>query len=128
MMLGKVPGVGFMLSGLVEMLWPQGTGTDENGNELANLFQQLVDQSIYNLVDSDLKGLGDQLVDKATGWNTQVGEWQDTCRDSGGFDTYACFAKARHVLWGSFQSKIDNFTTARPRFQQNGAPPAPIIG
>ena len=119
-MLGKIPGIGFLLSGLVDLLWPEGTGTDEYGNELPNMFQKIVDQSTYTLVASDLKGLGDQLMDQETGWNTQVSGWRDTCQKSGGFNSEDCFGTARDVLWPSFQSKMDNFTTARPRFQQNG--------
>ena len=122
-MLGKVPGIGFILSGLVDLLWPQGTGTDEYGNELPNMFKAIVDESTYTLVASDLKGLGDQLMDRETGWNTQVTGWRGTCEKSGGFNTEDCVGAARDVLWPSFQSKLDNFTTARPRFQQNGGTP-----
>ncbi len=107
------PGSGTILPGLVDLMWPQGSGAE------MNLFQELVDQAVYDLVATDLKGLGALLDDPDTGWIKQVEDWRSYCGKD--LDSDACVEKARQSLWPSFQSKIDHFTGegGRVRFQQN---------
>jgi hypothetical protein len=118
MFLAKVPEVGPLLTGLVDLLWPAGGDAD------TNLFKEIVEQETYDRVSNNLRSLYDLLMDPTTGWNKQVTDWQTYCLDpdhGGSFDSHDCVAKARDSLFGWFQTTVEGFTGTggRRAFQQN---------
>lgn len=128
-MLGKVPLAGFLLSAMVDLLWPQGVGTDEYGNELHNMFMDLVDQTTYNMVSNDLQGLGGELMDKKTGWKVLMQNWRNKCtasatpEDPTGSSTPQCLQGARE-LWDPFYAIVQDFNHDLPDFkEESGADP-----
>ena len=108
-----VPGLGTVLSsllgGVVDLLWPQGTGPN-----MANLFQDLVDTTTYNQVAFSVNQLGGQLGGTG-GWNGVFGAWQLNCQQTyGGFDTNDCASAARDLypIWYGIYSDFIGFRDA----------------
>ena len=116
MLLGKAPEVGGILSGMVDLLWPTGSSATDNN------FQELVDQTTYDLVSARLGGLMLNMSSSSgTGWNDQVAFWKRNCANPAQApEHFTCADYATNTLWTSFQSKKDNFDTERQTFQQTG--------
>lgn len=114
-----IPIVGQALSGLTQLLWPQ--GPDATTNSL----QQMVKQAAYDSVSTELTGIGESLMGnpanpEAGAWNSEVAAWHAYCDTHGGDRSTLCVAQARDTLWGAWNSlNRDVFLHDRPAFQQN---------
>ncbi len=113
--LALTPRIGGFLGGFVDLLWPK------SGTDMTNLFQQLVDQAIYDLVKADLDGLEALLTGSPGSWNTLVANWQSDC-ETNGWDSQTCINEASTTLWTNFQIVNSFFIDHRPHFQLNGSP------
>ncbi len=117
-----VPIVGNLLSGLTQLLWPQGADAD------ANNLQQMVKQAAYDAVSADLQGIGEALAGSSKDpekscWNNTVASWRTVCEaQDDGYDSYTCYYQARNTLWNMWNGFNSNtFLTSRSNFQQNTA-------
>jgi hypothetical protein len=117
-----VPVVGNLLSGLTQLLWPQGPDA-----ELNNL-QAMVKQEAYDAVSVDLQGIGEALAGTASNpakgsWNQSVASWRTYCEAQvGQYDSKACYNQARISLWTMWNSiNANTFIYDRGHFQQNTA-------
>lgn len=102
MALSLVPEVGGIMSGLVNLIWPQGPDSD------ANMFQAVA-KAQYDAVKSDVQKFGYALMgdpnNPQTGsWNSELQAFYDFCDANGGRDSYACVNAARETLWNQWNS------------------------
>jgi len=116
MALGTIPEIGGFLNGLADLLWPTGSTPDDNP------WKEYVDQQTYSLVSARLGGLMSNMSSPdETGWNDELAFWTTNCKNpSKAPPNFNCTDYANNTLWGSFQSKFDNFNTERQTFQQSG--------